>query len=76
MEAPTALFDSYEADFRQILDSVREKFDSAQEQGAGESSCQHSYSLHYYTLYHKPTDISTYLYPTITHFSTTVFELS
>lgn len=35
MDAPTALFDSYEADFRQILDGVREKLDGAQEQGAG-----------------------------------------
>lgn len=34
MDAPTALFDSYEADFRQILDGVREKLDGAQDQGA------------------------------------------
>ncbi|VDC03237.1 unnamed protein product [Peniophora sp. CBMAI 1063] len=34
MDAPTALFDSYEADFRQILDGVRGELDGARDRGA------------------------------------------
>ena len=33
--SPTALFDSYEADFKQIIQSIRDKLDSDDAQGQG-----------------------------------------
>lgn len=38
--SPTALFDSYESDFKQIIDSIREKLDEdAKDQQGGTSLC-------------------------------------
>ncbi|VDC03236.1 unnamed protein product [Peniophora sp. CBMAI 1063] len=41
MDAPTALFDSYEADFRQILDGVRGELDGARDRGADSTPTPH-----------------------------------